>query len=108
MIFIYVIPVILILLADFYFYLTLRQVQEKRIRLRIFLFIIGFLFIIFGVLIYAIFGIIEQAFGYSNSAVEYLTWLLATFFWVSGPIIQLVGFYLGKGKRNQTEDLLEN
>ena len=107
MIFLYGIPAILIVLADIYFYLTQRQIEEPKIKTRILLFILGFILIILGVLIYAIFGILEQLIGFSTNTIEYLAWIFATLFWAAGPILQLFGFFIGKkiGKESKESDL---
>ncbi|MHA1556671.1 MAG: hypothetical protein ACTSPM_07005 [Candidatus Heimdallarchaeota archaeon] len=57
MIFIYGIPVVMIILANIYFLLTKREVYEKIVKKRITLFVIGFSLIVLGVLIYALYGI---------------------------------------------------
>ncbi len=105
MIFLYGIPVIMLIFSIINFYLTRREVEEQIIKKRILFFILGFFFLILGVLIYAVFGIIEQVFDYQSQTVEYITWIFASLSWCVGPILMLVGFYTGKFSKNSTEEI---
>ncbi len=105
MIFLYGIPVLMLILTNIYFFHTRKEVEEPIVKKRILFFILGFLFIILGVLIYAIFGILEQVFGYSSPTVEFITWIFASLSWVAGPILMLIGFYIGKISKNSVEEI---
>lgn len=105
MIFIYGIPVIMIILANIYFFLTRREVEEQIVKKRILFFILGFSFVILGVLIYALFGILEQIFAFSSTTVEYITWIIASLLWAAAPILMLIGFYIGKGIKDPAKEI---
>ena len=91
LIFLYIVPLILILTAQVFFCLTRRQVEEKIIRKRILLFILGFVSIIIGIIIFAVPGILEHAIGYIDPIAEYSTWIAASIFWAVGPVIMVIG-----------------
>ncbi len=105
MIFIYGIPVIMLILANIYFFLTKREVDETIVKKRITLFVIGFSLVIFGVLIYALYGIIEQVFDFSSSTVEFIFWIIASLSWGSASILMLIGFYIGKAGKDSVEEI---
>jgi len=77
LIFLYLIPVIMIIFAIIYFARTRKEVEDPIVKKRILFFILGFTFMVLGVLVFLLNG-------------------LATIFWIVGPILQLVGFNLGK------------
>lgn len=105
MIFIYGIPVIMLILADIYFFLTRREVEEEIVKKRIFFFILGFFFIILGVLTYAMYGIFEQVFSFSSPPVEFITWVFACLFWIIAPVLMVIGFYIGKLSKDSPKEL---
>ncbi|HUU79463.1 MAG TPA: hypothetical protein VMX55_14040 [candidate division Zixibacteria bacterium] len=96
LIFLYVIPAIMIIFAEYYFIKTRMEVSDKLVRKRILYFILGFVFIFCGVLVYILFSILEQTVGIKHSIVEYSSWIIASIFWALGPILMLIGFYQGK------------
>lgn len=96
LIFLYVIPAILIIFAEYYFIKTRKEISDTLVRRRILYFILGFVFIFCGVLVYAIFGILEHTVGINHSIVEYISWIIASTLWATGPILMLIGFYQGK------------
>lgn len=103
MIFLYLIPTILIVLAIIYFAKTRKEVEDPLIKKRILFFILGFTFIIFGVLIFAISGVIEQLiFG---TPWEFIFWIFAELCWITGPILMLIGFNLGKISLGSGEEI---
>ena len=99
MIFIYIIPIAFIILAEIYFILTYRVIDEEIIKKRILFFILGFICIILGVLSFAAGGIYEQNIGYSLGSLEIIPWIIAELFWTAGPILMLIGFFIGKMKK---------
>jgi len=94
MIFIYLIPTIMIFSAIVYFAKTRKEVEDPLIKKRILLFILGFTFIIFGVFIFAINGVIEQLI--TGTAWEFIFWIFAELCWVTAPILMFIGFNIGK------------
>lgn len=94
LIFLYLIPVVMIILAIIYFARTRKEVDDPVIKKRILFVILGFTFIVLGVLIFALNGVVDEI--YSDSPWEIVFWIFATFFWITGPILQLIGFNLGK------------
>lgn len=96
MIFLYGIPLILLIVSNIFFGLARREVDNKQIRTRILLFIFGYEFIIFGVLIFAFYGIFEQSLNVSYPVLENIIWIIASLFWTIGPLFMVIGFYLGK------------
>jgi hypothetical protein len=65
-------------------------------------FILGFTFIIFGVVVFGISGLVEQLIV--ETALEYLFWIVAELFWVTAPILMIVGFNIGKISRSGEEE----
>ncbi len=105
MIFIYLIPTIVICLAIFFFIMTRKEVEDPLIKKRILYFILGFTFIVAGVLPYALGGIYEQIFSQESITLEYVGWIIAEAFWVVAPVLMLVGFYRGKIRKRYQEVL---
>ncbi|NHJ32763.1 MAG: hypothetical protein FK732_07865 [Asgard group archaeon] len=102
MIFLYLIPIIMISLAIFYFAKTRKEVEDPMIKKRILLFILGFTFIIIGVLIFGAGGIVEQLIV--GTAWEFIIWIFAELFWVTAPILMIVGFNIGKISLSKEEE----
>jgi hypothetical protein len=96
MIFIYGIPLVLIIIALIYFSLTLKQVEESIVRKRILYFIFAYTAIIVGTLIFALGGIFEDEI--TNLVAEYVIFVFAEIFWVASPILMLIGFNVGRLK----------
>jgi len=94
LIFLYLIPLLMILLANFYFMRTRREVEDPLIKKRILFFILGFTFIIFGVLVFVLNSIVDEF--WLIGSWEIVFWIFGTLFWVIGPILQIIGFNLGK------------
>lgn len=105
MIFIYGIPVVMIILANIYFLLTKREVDEKIVKKRITLFVIGFSLVVLGVLIYALYGIAEQIFDLESPTLEFISWIFASLSWGAAPILMLIGFYIGKASKDSVEEI---
>ncbi|MGC9779366.1 MAG: hypothetical protein HZR80_09015 [Candidatus Heimdallarchaeota archaeon] len=102
MIFIYLIPTIVICFAIFFFIRTRKEVEDPLIKRRILYFILGFTFIVAGVLTYALSGIYEQIFSQESVTFEYIGWIVAEIYWIIGPVLMFVGFNIGKiGKRDR-------
>ncbi len=104
MIFLYLIPVIMIILAIVYFMKTRKEVDDSLIKRRILYFILGFTFIIIGVFIFGISGIIEQLI--MNTPWEFIFWIFAELFWVTAPILMFIGFSIGKISLGKEEKII--
>ncbi len=102
MIFLYLIPVIMIIFAIIYFARTRREVEDPIVKKRILFFILGFTFMVLGVLVFLLNGIVDEI--RPESPWEIVFWVLATMLWIAGPIIQLIGFNLGKISPNGKEE----
>ncbi|MHA1500461.1 MAG: hypothetical protein ACTSSB_01330 [Candidatus Heimdallarchaeota archaeon] len=96
MIFIYVIPMLMIVSAVGIFIKTRSESSDIIVRRRILFFSLGFSFLVIGSLVYALGGLIEQYTGKLDPIGEYAFWILAEIFWVSSSILTLVGFYIKK------------
>jgi hypothetical protein len=94
LIFLYLIPLIMIILANIYFIRTRREVKDPIIKKRILFFILGFSFIVLGVVIFALNGIVDEF--WTIGSWEIIFWVFGSLLWVIGPILQLIGFNLGK------------
>ena len=94
LIFLYLVPVVMIILANIYFARTRKEVDDPVIKKRILFVILGFTFIVLGVLIFALNGVVDEI--NPDSPWEIVFWIFATLFWIAGPILQLIGFNLGK------------
>ncbi|MBN1329371.1 MAG: hypothetical protein JXA54_07850 [Candidatus Heimdallarchaeota archaeon] len=95
-IFLYGIPLIMILLAIIYLALTRKDVVEIIIKKRILYFIFGFALIIAGILIYGISGLFEQLSLEYQGTFEHIAWISAALCWSLAPILMVIGFYRGR------------
>ncbi|MHA1629452.1 MAG: hypothetical protein ACTSXO_11125 [Candidatus Heimdallarchaeota archaeon] len=91
MIFLYVIPLLLIIKAIIYLILTKKETRDPLIRSRMNYFIIGFSFIVLGAMVFSGSGIIEQLFIPLSTETELTIFFVAELFWILGPILMLVG-----------------
>jgi len=98
MIFLYFIPLLLIMIAVFYLVLTKRETEDAIIRSRINYFIIGFSTIVLGAIVFSSSGIIEQLYKPLSMETELSIFFAAEVFWILGPIMMLVGINLGRLK----------
>ncbi len=94
MIFIYVIPVLMIIAAVGIFIKIRTESTDEIVRRRILFFSLGFSFFVIGMFIYAISGIIEQLTGSVTPTAELLSWIIAEVFWCVSPFLLLFGFYV--------------
>lgn len=108
LIFLYLIPAIMIIMAEIYFMITRKQTSDPTIKTRIFYFVLGFGLILGGILVYIIFALIEQLIGLESFIIEYVSWIIASVLWALGPILMVVGFYLGRTKnKGKSETIVE-
>jgi len=107
-IFLYLVPILVIIIAIIYFLLTLREVTERIIKNRIICFIIGFTLTILGSIIYGGSGLFEQMSSLYQGTFEYIAWISAAVCWSIAPIIMVVGFYLGRIRKPEKELSINN
>ena len=103
LIFLYLIPAIMIITAEIYFLITRKQSSEPIIRTRMLYFVLGFGSILGGIFVYVIFALIEQLIGLPTFIIEYISWIFASVLWALGPVLMVVGFYVGKMKKSKEE-----
>ncbi|MBK5113738.1 MAG: hypothetical protein KGD59_05415 [Candidatus Heimdallarchaeota archaeon] len=102
LIFLYLIPVVMIILANIYFAKTRKEVDDPIVKKRILFVILGFTLIVLGVLVFALNGVVDEI--RPDSPWEIVFWIFATIFWIAGPILQLIGFNLGKISTKEEEE----
>jgi len=81
---------------------TRKEVEDPIVKKRILFFILGFTFMVLGVLVFLLNGIVDEI--RPDSPWEIMFWILATAFWIVGPILQLIGFNLGKISPDNKEE----
>jgi len=97
LIFLFIIPGIMIITALFYLIKTRNEVTDEIIKRRILFFILGFSFVIIGMLIIGIAGALDELFSLIETW-EFIILIAGNVFWFIAPILCFVGFNIGRIK----------
>ncbi|NHK32354.1 MAG: hypothetical protein FK730_13455 [Asgard group archaeon] len=95
LIFLFVVPGLMVILSLAYLIKTRIEVADLLIKKRILFFILGFSFVIIGMLIIGLAGVLDEFFTLVETW-EFAILIAGNIFWFAAPILCFVGFNIGR------------
>jgi hypothetical protein len=95
LIFLFVVPGLMVTLALVYLIKTRIEVDDLLIKRRILFFILGFSFVIIGMLIIGLAGLLDEFFSLIETW-EFVILIAGNVFWFAAPILCFIGFNIGR------------